>query len=106
MTIKLGVFSPVKGGGWTGRLRTMSANCPVTIELTARSTYQLKRKESVLGSGKLTKSGAGRPIIRLRIDDPSWAQPIYAALMLPQEGAQYAELIWKRANFKKAITRS
>ena len=98
--ITLGIFAPVDGGGWTGRLRTTTANFLATIVPDGGRRFLLKRRNSALGSGVLMTSKGGKKVIRLEIDDPAWSRSIHVALMLPESGLQKAPLIWNRAKVK------
>lgn len=98
--ITLGIFAPMDGGAWTGRLRTTTANFLATIMPDGGRRFLLKRGNSVLGRGGLITSKAGKKVIRIEIDDPAWPRSIHVALMLPESGTRVAQLIWKRVKAK------
>lgn len=97
----IGTFSTVKDG-YAGSIRTLTLNGRVKIAA-------INRKESenapdfrvLLGATEIgaawrkTKQGTEQSYLRIRLDDPSWPQPIWAVLIEATEDG-ILRLIWSR----------
>jgi uncharacterized protein (DUF736 family) len=99
----IGTFSPAKDGGWVGTIRTL------TIEVKARfvpndnqgseraPAFRVFAGRSEIGAAWREHSSGenGRDYLSVRLDDPSLAEPISAAMFENAEGKE-AQLIWNR----------
>jgi uncharacterized protein (DUF736 family) len=97
----IGTFSPVNNG-YAGLIHTLSTNAPIRILANDR-----KEKESapdfriLLGNIEIgaawrkTRQGSEQIYLRVRIDDPSWPQPIWATLLEAADDG-VVRLIWRR----------
>lgn len=100
MTV-IGTFSPVNNG-YAGIIHTLSTNAPIRILANDR-----KEKESapdfriLLGNTEIgaawrkTRQGSEQTYLRVRIDDPSWPQPIWAILLIDADDG-VVRLVWRR----------
>ena len=99
----IGTFIPAKYGGWIGRIRTLTINTNVRFapndnrENNASPTFRVFVGYSHIGEAWATHSNGNPPkdYLRVRIDDPSLAQPLNAALFPGCDGRR-ARLVWKR----------
>lgn len=99
----IGTFTPTKDGGWTGTIRTL------TIDVKARFVPNDNRKSdqapefrvfagsSELGAAWRERTTGENPqdYLSVRLDDPSLAEPISAA-MFEAVGGRTAQLVWNR----------
>lgn len=99
----IGTFTPTKDGGWTGTIRTL------TIDVKARFVpndnrdsdrapeFRIFAGRSELGAAwrESTSGENTRDYLRVRLDDPSLAEPISAAMFEAADG-RTAQLVWGR----------
>lgn len=99
----IGSFTLGKDGGWTGSIRTLTIDAKVRLvpndsrENDRAPDFRVFAGQSRIGDAWDGRSGGDNPkyYLRVRIDDPSLAEPICAALF-PSEDRQTAQLIWRR----------
>lgn len=99
----IGTFIPAKDGGWIGHIRTLTINAKIRFvpndnrENDNSPAFRVFVGHSRVGEAWATYSNGNPPkdYLRVRIDDPSFAQPLSAALFPDGEGRQ-ARLVWKR----------
>ncbi len=99
----IGTFTPTKDGGWTGTIRTL------TIDVKARFVPNDNRENdrapdfrvfagrSEVGAAwrECTTGEHPRDYLRVRLDDPSLAAPLSAAMFETADGGA-AQLVWNR----------
>lgn len=99
----IGTFTPTKDGGWTGTIRTL------TIDVKARFVpndnrdsdrapeFRIFSGRSELGAAWRERTSGENPrdYLRVRLDDPSIAEPISAAMFEASDGKP-AQLVWNR----------
>lgn len=99
----IGTFKLAKDGGWAGEIRTLAAHAKVRlVPNDNRTTPSAPAFRVMIGWSHVGDAweacSAGedpRDYLRVRIDDPSFIEPITAA-MFPDEGGTSAELVWSR----------
>tara|TARA_B100000614_G_C14478799_1_gene465796 strand:+ start:131 stop:442 length:312 start_codon:yes stop_codon:yes gene_type:complete len=99
----IGTFTPTKDGGWAGTIRTL------TIDVKARFVpndnrdsdrapeFRVFAGRSELGAAWRERTSGENPrdYLRVRLDDPSLAEPLSAAMFEAADGKN-AQLIWNR----------
>lgn len=94
-----------KDGSFSGTLSTLALHAaqitlkPETSENDKAPAYRVFAGEFELGAGWKKTSKAGKPYISLKLDDPSFAQPLYCALV--KIGDAY-QLEWTRQTPRRA----
>lgn len=99
------------GETFTGRLATLGLDA--TLRLTPAEKFSSKAPDyiaAITGAGGETECGAAwrlsdasGAILSLRLDDPTWAEPINARLMAAEDGV--LPLVWiRRADPPPAAT--
>jgi uncharacterized protein (DUF736 family) len=99
----IGIFKPSKAGGWEGNLRTLGFNERLRlVPNDDRSSDNAPDFLVMFGPQRIgdaweacTRDERQRDYLRLRIDDPSFARPITAALF-PDDDGKSAQLMWRR----------
>lgn len=99
----IGTFTAAKDGGWTGSIHTLMINAKVRfVPNDNRERDNAPAFRVFVGNGRVgdaweAQSGGDQPkaYLRVRLDDPSWAEPISAALF-PSEDGSTAQLVWSR----------
>jgi uncharacterized protein (DUF736 family) len=97
----IGTFSAVKDG-YAGTIRTLMLNGRVKILPNDRKQgdgapdFRILVGTTEIGAAwRKTKQGSDETDLRVRLDDPAWAQPIWGVLLeASQDGV--ARLIWRR----------
>jgi uncharacterized protein (DUF736 family) len=99
----IGTFTATKDGGWVGTIRTL------TIDVKARfvpndnqdseraPAFRIFAGRSELGAAWRERSSGETPrdYLSVRLDDPSLAEPISAAMFEAADGKE-AQLVWNR----------
>jgi uncharacterized protein (DUF736 family) len=88
--------------GYTGEIATMSLQ-KKNVRIEAESDVQNEKApthrvfvgRAEIGAGSAKRSNEGRDYLSLKLDDPSFAAPIYANLFDDEDGETY-NLIWSR----------
>lgn len=102
MTV-IGTFVPAKDGGWIGGIHTLTIKARLRFvpndnrENEHAPAFRVFVGHSRIGDAWQATSRGGEPkeYLRVRIDDPSLAEPISAALFQSDDGAK-AQLVWSR----------
>jgi uncharacterized protein (DUF736 family) len=88
--------------GYTGEIVTMSVQqkkVRIEVEEDVQNdkapTHRVFVGRAEIGAGWAKRSNEGRDYLSLKLDDPSFAAPIYANLFDDEDGATY-NLIWSR----------
>ena len=99
----IGTFTPTKDGGWTGTIRTLTIDVkarfvPNDNRATDRAPdFRVFAGRSELGAAWRERSSGdqSRDYLSVRLDDPSLAEPLSAAMFEMADGTA-AQLVWKR----------
>ena len=99
----IGTFAPAKDGGWTGSIRTLTINTKVRLvpndsrDNDNAPVFRVFAGQSRIGDAWAVRSNGETPkdYLRVRLDDPSWSEPISAALFQSEDGSE-AQLVWSR----------
>ncbi|TWB48254.1 DUF736 domain-containing protein [Nitrospirillum viridazoti] len=98
----IGHFILAKDGGWTGTIRTLLINAKVRLvpndnrdQVNAPAYRVLIGYYRVGDAWEAQAANDQRSYLRLRLDDPSLAEPLSAALFPSDDGAS-AQLVWNR----------
>lgn len=97
----IGTFTE-KDGSYTGTIRTMTINVKAQLVLNADKAsdgapdYRLYAGGAELGAGwnQESKDG-GTPYVAMKLDDPSFAEPVRAAFFANAEDGT-GVMVWKR----------
>lgn len=100
----IGTFTKDENGVYTGTVRTLSVNAKARIAPDADKSkdnapdFRVYAGTAEIGAAwKKTAESTGREYISVKLDDPSFAQPIYASLVETEDGKAF-NLIWSRRN--------
>ena len=104
----IGIFTPAKDGGWIGNLHTLTMNIKLRFvpnddrDNDQSPAFRIFAGRSDLGAAwrQRTNGEDAREYLSVRLDDPSWPEPISAALFEMEEGKE-ARLVWNRLVAKK-----
>ena len=93
----IGTFTKT-AAGFNGTVQTLGLNAKVTLSPASKSgdtapDYRAFTGKVEIGAGWNRKSKGDREYISLKLDDPSFAAPIYANLI--ERNGQF-DLIWSR----------
>ena len=97
----IGTFTLSRDGFLKGQIRTLNLDAsvsmePVTSDKEGAPSYRLYAGDVELGAAwAKTAKESGRSYHQVRLDDPSFAAPIFANLIEDMETGNYA-LIWTR----------
>lgn len=99
----IGMFAATSDGGWEGRIRTLTINVRAKLvpndkrDSDNAPDYVVLAGVVELGAAWLhrSKENPPREYLSLQLDDPSFAAPITAALLISL-GSERARLIWTR----------
>jgi uncharacterized protein (DUF736 family) len=88
--------------GYTGKIVTMSVQqkkvrieAETDVQNDKAPTHRVFVGRAEIGAGWAKRSNEGRDYLSLKLDDPSFAAPIYANLFDDEDGTTY-NLIWSR----------
>ena len=98
----IGTFTKNANGSFAGEINTLavqSTNVRITPE-TERSSddapsHRVTVGRAEIGAAWAKVSAGSRPYLSLKLDDPSFAAPIFANLFEQQDGKTYS-LVWSR----------
>lgn len=84
--------------GYTGSIRTLTLNTKATLRPVEKTTekapdYRVFAGAVEIGAAWSTVSKAEKPYLSVKLDDPSFAQPIQCRLITQDEGFA---LVWSR----------
>jgi uncharacterized protein (DUF736 family) len=96
----IGTFTK-NGNGFTGAIRTLALNVKTTIRPATKENdkapdFRIYAGQTEFGAAWKKTSREGREYISAKLDDPSFAAPIYATLTEAEEGSDSFNLIWSR----------
>jgi uncharacterized protein (DUF736 family) len=99
----IGTFALAKNGGWTGSIRTLTINMKVRLvpndnrDNDNTPVFRVFARQSHIAEAWAARSNGKTPkdYLRVRLDDPSWPEPISAALFQSEDGNE-AQLVWSR----------
>lgn len=99
----IGTFTPAKDGGWIGTIRTLTIDAKVRLvpndDRTSKKApaFRVFVGNSRIGDAWEAKTGGLSPrgYLRVKLDDPTLAEPINAALFQSETG-DAAQLLWSR----------
>lgn len=87
------------GENYTGIIHTLTLNVAVTIKSETKSSdkapdYRIYSLGAEIGAAWEKISEANKPYLSIKLDDPSFAQPIQARLITTDKGQHH--LVWNR----------
>jgi len=99
----IGTFVPAKDGCWVGTVRTLTMNTKLRFvpndnrENDSAPAFRIFVGNSRIGDAWAARSNGNNPkdYLRVRLDDPSLASPLSAALFHSDDG-KGAQLVWSR----------
>jgi uncharacterized protein (DUF736 family) len=99
----IGTFTPSKEGGWIGTIHTLTINTKVRlVPNDNRENENAPAFRVVVGKLRIGDAWEARIIadpsrsyLRVKLDDPSLAEPLNAALFRSEDG-KTAQLVWNR----------
>ncbi|HEV2549877.1 MAG TPA: DUF736 family protein [Stellaceae bacterium] len=99
----IGTFTPSKDGGWIGRIQTLTIHTKIRlVPNDNRENENAPAFRIVVGKLRVGEAWEGRSTadpsrsyLRVRLDDPSLAEPLNAALFWSEDG-KTAQLVWNR----------
>jgi uncharacterized protein (DUF736 family) len=97
----IGTFTKSDDASFTGSIKTLTLNVkqarlqPVTSESDKAPDYRIFAGQTEFGAAWKKTSREERPYLSVKLDDPSFASPIYATLVEAEDGAH--NLIWSRS---------
>jgi uncharacterized protein (DUF736 family) len=99
----IGSFVPAKDGGWIGTIRTLTMHAKLRFvpndnrENDSAPAFRVFVGSSRVGDAWTARSTGDSPkdYLRVRLDDPSLAGPLNAALFHSDDGKE-AQLVWSR----------
>ncbi|MFS2153839.1 MULTISPECIES: DUF736 domain-containing protein [unclassified Rhizobium] len=97
----IGTFAATESG-YTGSIRTLAMNIKARIDRVESPSekgpqYRIYSGAVEFGAAWKKTSDQGRDYLSIKLDDPSFAAPIYATLA-DVEGEDDLKLIWSRPN--------
>jgi uncharacterized protein (DUF736 family) len=100
----IGSFTKGDNGSYTGTVRTLTVNAKTRLQPDADKTkdnapdFRVYAGPAEIGAAwRKTAQDTGREYLSVKLDDPSFAQPIYASLVEAEGGKEF-NLIWSRRN--------
>lgn len=86
--------------GFAGTIKTLTLDVPVTLRPTEKDSdkapdYRFFAGDADVGAAWQKVSTAGSDYLSCKFDDPSFPAPIYASLVLREDG-NCCDLIWSR----------
>jgi uncharacterized protein (DUF736 family) len=99
----IGTFTPTKDGGWAGSIHTLTINARLRLvpndsrDSDNAPAFRVFVGQSRIGDAWEACSSGDSPkrYLRVKFDDPSFSEPITAALFLSDDGT-IAQLVWNR----------
>jgi uncharacterized protein (DUF736 family) len=98
----IGTFTKSQDGSFTGSIQTLSVQAKsvkIVPEDASKNdnapSHRVMVGRAEIGAGWTKTSTEGREYLGLKIDDPSFTNPIYANLFEDQDGENFS-LIWSR----------
>ena len=99
----IGTFTPARDGGWIGTIRTLALDAKVRLvpnddRTSAKApAFRVCVGDSQIGDAWEAKTSGltQKDYLQVKLDDPTWAEPIHAALFTSESG-QTAQMVWSR----------
>jgi uncharacterized protein (DUF736 family) len=99
----IGTFTPSKDGGWIGTIQTLTIHTKIRLvpndnrENENAPAFRVFVGRSRIGDAWEARSTGEKPrdYLKVRLDDPSLAEPLNAALFQSENGTA-AQLVWNR----------
>jgi uncharacterized protein (DUF736 family) len=99
----IGTFAPNKEGGWIGTIHTLTINTKVRLvpndnrDSENAPAFRVFLGKSRIGDAWEARSTGEKPrdYLKIRLDDPSLAEPLNAAFFQSEDGTA-AQLVWHR----------
>jgi uncharacterized protein (DUF736 family) len=96
---QIGTFVRAENGGFHGTIRTITLNVETVIRPSERESekapdYRVFAGPIEFGAAWKKTSRENREYLSVKLDDPSFAAPVYASLVESETGEQ--RLIWSR----------
>lgn len=99
----IGTLTPSKDGGWIGIIHTLMINAKIRLvpndnrNSENAPTFRVFIGRCRIGDAWQARSTAKNPqgYLRIKLDDPSFAEPLDATLFLSEAGNE-AQLVWNR----------
>jgi uncharacterized protein (DUF736 family) len=90
------------GDGFTGTIKTLSLKAKAEIKPAEKPSdkapaYRVFSNQAEIGAVWKKTSKEGRDYLSVKLDDPSWPQPVYASLIEAEDGKSL-NLLWSRPN--------
>ncbi len=98
----IGTFAKQADGSYAGAIKTLTLNVkaaqfrPNEKADERAPDYRIFAGSTEFGAAWKKTSREGREYISAKLDDPSFAAPIYATLTEAEEGSDSFNLIWSR----------
>jgi uncharacterized protein (DUF736 family) len=100
---QIGMFMPTKDGGWAGTIHTLTMEAKVRLvpndnrDRDQAPAFRVFAGRSEIGAAWQQQSSGETPkdYLSVRLDDPSWPEPMTAALFFADDGKE-ARLVWTR----------
>lgn len=97
----IGTFVPTKEGGWAGTIRTLTIDAKVRFvpndnrKNEAAPAFRIFAGESEIGAAwhKRSSGESARNYLSVRLDDPTFSEPISAAMFAAVDGRE-SQLVW------------
>ena len=101
----IGTFTK-SGEDFTGSVKTLTLNVKAKIARAEKENekapdYRIFAGTTEFGAAWKKTSGAGREYLSVKLDDPSFTNPIYANL-IEDEGSKTHTLFWSRPNGRRS----
>jgi uncharacterized protein (DUF736 family) len=105
----IGNFAPSKNGGWEGTIQTLTIDAKVRFVPNDNQAgdnapaFRLFAGKSEIGAAWRQQSAGENPrdYLSVKMDDPSLAAPVSAALFEASDGKD-AQLVWRRPEHSAA----
>lgn len=96
---QIGTFTRQDNGSFNGTIKTLTLNVKATIRPSDKDNekapdFRVLAGTVEFGAGWKKTSREDREYLSVKLDDPSFAAPIYASLVESDDGEQ--RLIWSR----------
>jgi uncharacterized protein (DUF736 family) len=96
---QIGTFTRQENGSFNGTIKTLTLNVKAIIRPTDKDNekapdYRVFAATVEFGAAWKKTSREDREYLSVKLDDPSFAAPIYASLVENEDGEQ--RLIWSR----------
>jgi uncharacterized protein (DUF736 family) len=97
----IGTFTK-SGDGYSGAVKTLTLNVKAQLKPAEKTNdkapdFRIFAGQTEFGAAWKQKSKEGREYVSVKLDDPSFPAPIYASLVVAEDGENH-NLIWSRRN--------